>query len=107
MGAGMKTYAKKQVQIICEMPLVKRLRTHLQRASISGYTILPAIGGRGSEGEWSREGMIGDAGQMVIFLVVIDEAQLDAVLEDIYSVISDQIGIVTVTDVNVVRPERF
>jgi PII-like signaling protein len=103
----MKTHPKKQVRIICEMPILRRLRTLLARSPITGYTILPVIGGAGSEGEWSREGMIGDAGQMVVILVILDQKELDAFLDDIYSVISDQIGIITVSDVEVVRPDRF
>lgn len=103
----MKTYPKKELRIVCEMPLMRRVRAHLAKSAIRGYTILPAIGGSGSEGEWSREGMIGEAGQMVVFIIVLDESELDAVLEDMYSVISSQIGIITVSDVQVVRPERF
>jgi hypothetical protein len=44
---------------------------------------------------------------MVIFLVVLDAGELEAVLEDLYGVISNQMGIITVSDVEVVRPERF
>lgn len=103
----MKTHPKKEIRIICESPLVGRMRAHLDRAPITGYTMLPAIGGKGSEGAWSREGLVGDAGQMVIFLVVLDAGELEAVLEDLYGVISNQMGIITVSDVEVVRPERF
>jgi PII-like signaling protein len=103
----MKIYQKKEIRIICEMPIVRRLRTHLDRAPITGYTILPAIGGRGSEGNWSREGLIGDAGQMVVVVIVLDPSKLDALLDDLYEVISEQIGVITISDVSVVRPERF
>jgi PII-like signaling protein len=103
----MKTFLKKEIRIICEMPIVRRLRAHLDRAPITGYTILPAIGGRGSEGNWSREGLIGDAGQMVVVVIVADPSNLDALLDDLYEVISEQIGVITISDVSVVRPERF
>jgi PII-like signaling protein len=103
----MKTHPKKEIRIICELPLSGRMRAHLDRAPISGYTMLPAIGGKGSEGAWSREGLVGDAGQMVVFLIILDASELEAVLEDLYAVIANQIGIITIADVEVVRPERF
>ncbi len=103
----MKTHPKKEIRIICELPLAGRMRAHLDRAPISGYTLLPVIGGKGSEGAWSREGLVGDAGQMVIFLIILDEAELQAVLADLYAVITNQIGIITIADVEVVRPDRF
>ncbi len=77
----MKTHPKKEIRIICELPLSGRMRAHLDRAPISGYTMLPAIGGKGSEGAWSREGLVGDAGQMVVFLIVLDASELEAVLD--------------------------
>ena len=103
----MKTHPKKQVRIICEAPIKRRLCALLDRSPITGYTILPAIGGSGSEGEWSREGMVGDAGQMLVFLIVLDEKELEAVVDAIYGVISSQIGIMTISDVEVVRADRF
>ncbi|HSO46326.1 MAG TPA: transcriptional regulator [Rhizobiaceae bacterium] len=103
----MKTHPKKEIRIICELPLSGRMRAHLDRAPISGYTMLPAIGGKGSEGAWSREGLVGDAGQMVVFLIILDASELEAVLDDLYAVIANQIGIITIADVEVVRPERF
>jgi PII-like signaling protein len=107
MGAFMKTYPKKEVRIICEAPILKRLQAHLDRAAITGYTIIPAIGGRGSEGTWSREGLIGDAGQMVVVVVILDAAKLDALVDDLYDVISGQIGVMSISDVEVVRSDRF
>lgn len=103
----MKTHPKKEIRIICELPLSGRMRAHLDRAPISGYTMLPAIGGKGSEGAWSHEGLVGDAGQMVVFLIILDASELEAVLDDLYAVIANQIGIITIADVEVVRPERF
>lgn len=103
----MHTFAKKQIQIICERPILKRVQRHLTQAGVKGFTVFPALSGSGSEGEWDREGMIGDAGQMVMVLVVLDQQDLDRVLTDIFDVVSPQMGVISVTDVEVVRPERF
>jgi nitrogen regulatory protein PII len=103
----MHTFAKKQIQIICERPILKRVRRHLANNGVKGFTVLPALSGSGSEGEWDREGMVGDAGQMVMVLVVLDADDLDRVLTDIFDVVSPQMGVITISDVAVVRPDRF
>jgi nitrogen regulatory protein PII len=103
----MHTFAKKQIRIICERPILKRVQRHLASAGVKGYTVFPALSGSGSEGDWDREGMIGDAGQMVLVVVVLDEEDLDRVLTDIFDVVSPQMGVITISDVEVVRPDRF
>lgn len=106
-AGDMETFPKKQIRLICEAPIATRIRKILSRAPITGYTILPAIGGSGSEGSWMREGLVGDAGQMLVFLIILDEDQLQAVLEQLYGGIRAQMGIITISDVDVVRPELF
>ncbi|WP_299861265.1 DUF190 domain-containing protein [uncultured Hoeflea sp.] len=103
----MHTFAKKQIQIICERPILKRVRRHLASTGVKGFTVLPVLSGSGSEGEWDREGLIGDAGQMVMVLVILDADDLDRVLTDIFDVVSPQMGVITISDVEVVRPDRF
>lgn len=103
----MHTFAKKQIQIICERPILKRVQRHLVQAEVKGHTVFPALSGAGSEGEWDREGMVGDAGQMVMVLVILDADDLDRVLTGIFDVVSAQMGVITISDVSVVRPDRF
>lgn len=103
----MHTFAKKQIQIICERPILKRVQRHLNQAGVKGFTVFSALSGSGSEGDWEREGMIGDAGQMVMVLVVLAAEDLDRVLTDIFEVVSPQMGVITISDVAVVRPDRF
>jgi hypothetical protein len=39
--------------------------------------------------------------------VVLDADELDRVLTDIFDVVSPQMGVITISDVAVVRPDRF
>ncbi len=103
----MQTSLKKRLEIIIEMPAVPRLEAVLEKAGVRGWTVLPAKSGRGRNGSWSREGQITDAGRMMMVLAVIDPAVLDTVLERVYALLERQIGIVMVSDVQVVRAERF
>jgi PII-like signaling protein len=103
----MQTFPKKQLTVICERPILARLRKLLDQEKVTGYTVLPAIAGRGSQGTWEGDGMVGDAGQMVHLVCVLDGEACDRVLDHVFAFVGPQIGIVTVQDVAVVRPGHF
>ncbi len=103
----MQTHLKKRIELIIEMPLLRRVTERFNAAGVSGYSVLPVIAGRGQSGTWSADGQVSDAGQMAAVICIVDEAKLDAVLDVVFAVVSKQIGLVTVADVAVVRPERF
>ncbi|MFY8039870.1 MAG: DUF190 domain-containing protein [Bosea sp. (in: a-proteobacteria)] len=101
------THLKKRLEIIVEAPALHRLTDRLNQAGVTGYTIVPVLAGRGSEGTWSAEGLAGDAGRLVMVISIVDAAKADTVLERVYSVLARQIGIVTISDVQVIRADHF
>lgn len=103
----METHAKKRIEIILEAPALHRLTGVLEAAGVSGYTIVPALGGRGEQGSWSREGLVGGAGQMVVVVCITDASRVDHLLTELMRLLSRQIGIVSIGDVAVVRGSRF
>lgn len=103
----MKTYPKKRIEIVVEAPVLNRLLDLLDKLAVTGYTVTPAIAGRGRGGSWRREGLVGEAGRLIAVFCILDESRVDAVLEPVFQLVSRQIGIVTVSDVMVVRPEHF
>ena len=103
----MQTHPKKRIDLLIEMPVLRRVSERLEKASVTGYSVLPVIAGRGQTGTWSADDQIGNAGQMVAIMCIVDAAKVDTVLEAVFAVVSGQIGLVTVSDVAVVRPERF
>jgi nitrogen regulatory protein PII len=90
-----------------EAPALHRLTDALDKAGVKGYTILPVLAGSGSDGPWSRDGQVTVAGQMVTVISITDESKVDEVLQRIQQLLARQIGIVAVSDVQVMRPERF
>jgi PII-like signaling protein len=100
------THAKKKLEIIIEAPMLNRLLDLLDRLAVTGYTVVPAIAGRGRDGSW-REGNLTDAGRMVLVMCITDPARVPQVLEPVYKLLARQIGIVTVSDVSVVRADHF
>ena len=103
----MQTHDAKRVAIIIETPMKRRLVAAIEEAGVSGYSILPVEGGSGRSGPWSREGQVGRSGGMSQIICVIKPDRLDALLDAIFSVVERHIGVVTVSNCQVLRAERF
>ena len=103
----MEMHAKKRIEIVVEAPLLSRLLALMDDNNVSGYTVLPALAGRGHHGSWSREGLATDAGRMVVVVAIVDADAVSNLLDAVYPLISRHIAIVTVSDVQVIRGERF
>jgi len=102
----METHTAKRVEIVIEAPLERRLTDALTGAGVTGYTVLPVRGGSGRSGKWTREGQVGRAG-MVAVVCLIKPERLDELLESAFLVVEKHIGVVSITDAQVLRAERF
>jgi hypothetical protein len=102
-----KYHLKKRIDIIVEAPLIRTLTHMFDQARVPGYSVLPILEGRGMHNAWSSEGQVSDATNMVALLCVIDSTHADEVVNAVLAAIRDRIGFVTMSDVLVVRPERF
>ncbi|MCG8357528.1 MAG: hypothetical protein MI920_18350 [Kiloniellales bacterium] len=102
----METHHKKKLEIIVEAPLRGPLLDLLDQLGATGYTVLSATCGRGHEGVWDM-GQISEAGSMVLVICLTDSARLEPMLDSIYEVLSGRIGIVYVSDVDVIRQDHF
>lgn len=103
----MQTHAKKRLEIIIERPVLRRVLSRLDDLNVTGYTVLPALAGRGQDGTWSRSGQITNTGDMVAIICITDTERAEEILEAVYKIVSRQIGIVALSDVQVVRSDRF
>ena len=103
----MQTHKAKRVAIIIESPMERRLTKALTDAGVTGYSILPVLGGSGRSGRWSREGQVGRAGGMVQVVCIVREERLDALLDAAFTVVERHIGVVAISDCEVLRAERF
>ena len=105
-GPNMDMHTAKRVEIIIEAPMEGRLTEALMGAGVTGFTVLPVLGGSGRSGLWSREGQVGRSG-MVAVICLIRPDRLDALLDAAFSVVERHIGVVSVTETQVLRAERF
>lgn len=103
----MQTYNKLRIEYVIEAPIVKRLTDSLDEAGVTGYTVLPALSGKGIDGPWSRDGQIIDAGRMMVVLCIVDPSMKETILQLTKPIIERQIGIVCLSEVEVLRNEHF
>ena len=102
----MQMHKAKRVEIIIEAPMERRMTEALIRAGVTGFTVLPVLGGSGRSGVWTREGQVGRSGMVAVICIVRPE-RVDGLLESAFSVVERHIGVVSVTDCEIVRAERF
>ena len=103
----METHEAKRVEIIIEAPMARRLTKALRDAGVTGYTVLPVLGGSGRSGTWTREGQVSAAGGMVAVVCLIRADRLDGLPDAAFEVVESHIGVVSITDAQVLRAERF
>ncbi|MBD3665633.1 P-II family nitrogen regulator [Sulfitobacter aestuariivivens] len=103
----MKTHQAKRVEITIEAVMQSRLTEALNKAGVTGYTILPVWGGSGRSGNWTRQGQVSRGQGMVQVICIIKPDRLDTLLEAAFAVVERHIGVVSVVDCEVLRAERF
>ncbi|MEL7132869.1 MAG: transcriptional regulator [Pseudomonadota bacterium] len=103
----MQTHKAKRVAIIIEQVMQSRLTDALSGAGVTGWSVLPVLGGSGRSGAWSREGQVSRGTGMVQVVCIIKPERLDEMLDAAFAMVERHIGVVTVSDCEVLRAERF
>lgn len=103
----MQTHKAKRVEITIEAVMERRLAESLEKVGVTGFTILPVLGGSGRSGRWSREGQVSRASGMINVVCIIRPERLESLLDAAFGVLDRHIGVVSVTDCEVLRAERF
>jgi nitrogen regulatory protein PII len=100
-------HAAKRIEIIIEAIMEKRLTTALVGAEVTGFTVLPVSGGSGRSGLWTRDGQIGRSEGMVAVVCLVRPDRLDMLIDKVFPLLSRHIGVINITDAQVLRAERF
>lgn len=102
----MQTHARKKLEIVVEAPVLRRVEAMLQDAGVTGYSVFAGLEGAGETGGWRREGLTGADEKRLVFAVTSPE-KAERALERLSEFFADYPGIVCVSDVQVIRGERF
>lgn len=103
----MQTTKAKRVVITIEKIMLSRLTKVMEDAGVTGYSILSVYGGSGRSGAWTRDDSVSRGEGMVQVICIIKPERQDALLDAAFSVVDKHIGVVTITDCEVLRAERF
>ena len=103
----MQTHDAKRVSIVIEQVMLRRLPAALESADVSGWTVLPVLGGSGRSGVWHRDDQITRGAGLVQVLCLVRPEKMDVLLTAAFEVVDKHIGVVSVSDAQVIRADRF
>lgn len=103
----MELVQRKRIEVVAEAALLRRMRARVDALGVTGYTVLPVMGGRGEAGEWSREGQVSSVNEMAMLVCLTTSDVADAVIEALLPMLSRGRGVLNVCDVAVARGEKF
>lgn len=100
-----ETVIRKRIEILADAPLVRRITAAIDRAGITGWTVLPVQSGSGRDGAWREERITGADKSLILTIASQDKAM--ALAEDLAPILSSHGLLLTMWDVEVIRGERF
>ena len=100
-----ETVIRKRIEILADTPLLRRITGAIDRAGITGWTVLPVQSGSGRDGVWREERVTGADKSLILTIASQDKAT--ALAEDLAPILSSHGLLLTMWDVEVIRGERF
>jgi hypothetical protein len=98
--------SRKRIEIVMDTPLVPRLVRFVKEADISGWSLIHVDSGGGRSGEWRHDDVTG-ASAKTILLAVASEAKAQALIDRVRPLLDSHGLLLLLSDVEVVRGERF
>ncbi|KJV08519.1 hypothetical protein VZ95_17275 [Elstera litoralis] len=100
-----QTYPRKKIELIVETAYLPAMLAMIDASGATGYTVIRDLLGRGHHGERGREALGGNGNALV--MVITTAAIADTILTGSQRILGDGFGIVTLSDVQVLRPDHF
>lgn len=100
-----ETVTRKRIEILTDVALLKRVTAAIERAEITGWTVLPVQSGKGRDGHWREERVMGT--DKVLVVTIAPAGKADRLAEDIAPILTTHGLLFSMWDVQVIRGERF
>ncbi|HAH11819.1 MAG TPA: hypothetical protein DCL54_10870 [Alphaproteobacteria bacterium] len=97
---------RKKLEITIEATIQRRVEDLLLQQGVKGHTVLSGLGGRGESGPWREDHLTRAEQKVLIYAVTTDEAAAK-VLAGLKELFATWPGIVALSDVEVMRGDRF
>jgi len=103
---SIQTHSRKRIEMIIDQPHLSRFIRLLEQLSVRGYTVLESKSGKGSRGAWAPA-RLSNVDDRVMIVAVTDEETVEQLLVELQSLFGELPGVAFVSDVQVIRPDRF
>lgn len=100
-----ETVIRKRIEILTDKALVKRVTNAIDNAGITGWTVTPVDSGKGRDGHWREERVMGT--DKVLVLTIAPEEKAMRLAEEIAPILTSHGLLLSMWDVQVIRGERF
>lgn len=97
---------RRRIEVLVDAPLVRRVVAAAASAGVTGYTLLPTLGGSGEGGVWSDD-QISGAEAKIVFLTVTSEEKAEALIDALTPLLESYGLILMTSTVDVVRAGKF
>ena len=100
-----ETVIRKRIEILTDKALTKRVTSEIDAVGITGWTITPVKSGKGRDGHWREERVMGT--DKVFVLTIAPEDKAMKLAENLAPILTSHGLLLTMWDVQVIRGERF
>lgn len=100
-------HPKKRLELIIEKPAYRRASRILEEAGATGYTAFSASAGYGGGVRWQRGTDISATRDMIMIVSIMDAEIVERAIEKLESLVGMHIGILSLSDVSVIREANF
>ncbi len=101
-----QTYPRKKLEIIAESTVLPRIEQLLREVGAKGYTVVQGAKGFGAHGTWFDDTLT-QADRMLLVEVILTAEAADEMLGKLVPLFETWRGVAAVSDVQVLRPDRF
>ena len=102
----MQLHRKKKVEIVVEAACAPRIIDMIESVGATGYTVLRKVSGKGNRGV-RNDAHLTDVFQNVMIVVIAADDVARRIITESQPLLENYAGIVSMSDVEVVRDEHF
>ncbi len=104
---NLKLRSIKKLEIILEGEHQAFAMDLLDRAGVTGYTIINNLSGKGSHGFHEGHLMFNEDDVLIMIIAAVTEELVEPILEGFEPFFSSHSGVVFISDIQVARPNKF
>jgi nitrogen regulatory protein PII len=101
-----RLHSKKRIEIVVEAARAEAILEMVEAAGATGYTVISDVAGKGKRGI-RDDAHLSDVFRNKVIVVIASDDVASRIIEHSQAVLENYAGIVTVSDVSVLRADHF